>query len=147
MPEQKDPLVSAFFMIDFGSVKGAFRECTGMGSENEVVDYKASGTQGKMVLRKVPGRMKWNNIVLKRGITDAMDMWDWRGQVEQGKVEDARKNGSITMHNQNGDAVARWDFVSAWPSKITGPTYNATNNEIGIEEMELVHEGYKRVPA
>jgi phage tail-like protein len=147
MPEQKDPLVSAFFMIDFGSVKGAFRECTGMGSENEVVEYKASGTQGKMVHRKVPGRMKWNNIVLKRGITDAMDMWDWRGQVEQGKVEDARKNGSITMHNQNGDAVARWDFVSAWPSKITGPTYNATNNEIGIEEMELVHEGYKRVPA
>jgi phage tail-like protein len=147
MPEQKDPLVSAFFMIDFGSVKGAFRECTGMGSENEVVEYKASGTQGKMVHRKVPGRMKWNNIVLKRGITDAMDMWDWRGQVEQGKVEDARKNGSITMHNQNGDAVARWDFVSAWPSKITGPTYNATNNEIGIEEMELVHEGYKRVKA
>jgi phage tail-like protein len=148
MPEQqKDPLVSAFFMIDFGNVKGAFRECTGMGSENEVVEYKASGTQGKMVLKKVPGRMKWNNIVLKRGITDALDMWDWRGQIEQGKVEDARKNGSITMHNQNGTAVARWDFVAVWPSKITGPTYNATNNEIGIEELELVHEGYKRVKA
>jgi len=148
MPEQqKDPLVSAFFMIEFGSVKGAFRECTGMGSENEIVEYKASGTQGKMVLRKLPGRMKWNNIVLKRGITDAMDLWDWRGQVEQGKVEDARKNGSITMHNQSGAAVARWDFVAVWPSKITGPTYNATNNEIGIEEMELAHEGYKRVKA
>jgi phage tail-like protein len=148
MPEaQKDPLVSAFFMIEFGGVKGAFRECTGMGSENEVVEYKASGTQGKMVLKKVPGRMKWNNIVLKRGITDALDMWEWRGQIEQGKVEDARKNGSITMHNQNGAAVARWDFVAVWPSKITGPTYNATNNEIGIEEMELVHEGYKRVKA
>jgi phage tail-like protein len=91
--------------------------------------------------------MKWNNIVLKRGITDAMDLWDWRGQVEQGKVEEARKNGSITMHNQNGDAIARWDFVDVWPSKITGPTYNATNNEIGIEEMELVHTGYKRVKA
>src|SRR5215467_1570222 len=129
MADQKDPLVSAFFMIDFGNVKGAFRECTGMGSENEIVEYKASGTQGKMILKKVPGRMKWNNIVLKRGITDAMDLWDWRGQVEQGK------------------AVARWDFVDVWPSKITGPTYNATNNEIGIEEMELVHTGYKRVKA
>jgi len=64
-----------------------------------------------------------------------------------GKVEEARKNGSITMHNQNGEAVARCDFVDVWPSKITGPTYNATNNEIGIEEMELVHTGYKRVKA
>jgi phage tail-like protein len=147
MAEQKDPLVSAFFMIDFGTVKGAFRECTGIGSENEVVEYKASGTQGKMVLKKVPGRMKWNNITLKRGITDTMDLWDWRGQVEQGKVEDARKNGSITMHNQNGEAVARWDFVDVWPSKITGPSFNATNNEIGIEELELVHTGYSRVKA
>ncbi len=142
----KDPAVSAFFMIEFGSVKGAFRECTGMGSENEVVEYKASGTQGKMVLKKVPGRMKWNNITLKRGITDVMDMWDWRGKVEQGDVKGARTNGSITMYDQNAEALARWDFVEAWPSKITGPTYNATNNEIGIEEMEIVHNGYKRVP-
>ena len=97
-------------------------------------------------MKKVPGRMKWNNITLKRGITDVMDMWDWRGKVEQGDVKGARTNGSITMYDQNAEALARWDFVEAWPSKITGPTYNATNNEIGIEEMEIVHNGYKRVP-
>jgi phage tail-like protein len=146
MPEQKDPLISAFFTIDFGgTVAGAFRECTGLGSENEVVEYKASGDKGKYVMKKVPGRMKWNNITLKRGITDTMDMWKWRGQVEEGKVDQARKNGSITMHDQQGNSVARWDFVNAWPSKITGPTANATNNEVGIEELEITHEGYKRV--
>ena len=82
-----DPLVSAFFTIDFGgTVNGAFRECTGLGSENEVVEYKASGDKGKFVMKKVPGRMKWNNITLKRGITANMDMWKWRKQVEKGKV-------------------------------------------------------------
>jgi phage tail-like protein len=141
-----DPLVSAFFTIDFGgSVKGAFRECTGLGSENEVVEYKASGDKGKFVMKKVPGRMKWNNITLKRGITDAMDMWTWRKQVEDGDVVAARKNGSIVMYNQHNDPIARWDFVMAWPSKLTGPTANATNNEVGIEELEITHEGYKRV--
>ena len=146
MPEQKDPLISAFFTIDFGgTVAGAFRECTGLGSENEVVEYKASGDKGKYIMKKVPGRMKWNNITLKRGITDSMDMWKWRGQVEEGKVDQARKNGSVTMHDQQGNSVARWDFVNAWPSKITGPTANATNNEVGIEELEITHEGYKRV--
>lgn len=145
MPET-DPLVSAFFTIDFGgSVKGAFRECTGLGSENEVVEYKASGDKGKFIMKKVPGRMKWNNITLKRGITNAMDMWDWRKQVEEGKVEQARKNGSIVMYNQLNEAIARWDFVEAWPNKLTGPSANATNNEVGIEELEITHEGYKRV--
>jgi phage tail-like protein len=142
---KEDPLVSTWFGVEFqGSVVGAFRECTGMGSEQEVVEYKASGSKGESVIHKVPGRLKWNNIVLKRGITDAMDMWKWRSQVEKGQIDDARKNGSIVMFNQKGEEVARWDFIKAWPSKLTGPTANANNNEVGIEEMELTVEGYER---
>ena len=141
-----DPLVSAWFGVEFqNQVVGAFRECSGLGSENEVVEYKASGQKGEYEVKKVPGRMKWNNITLKRGITDAMDMWDWRKLVEEGKIDDARKNGAIVMFNQAGDAIARWEFVNAWPSKLTGPTANAGNNEVAIEELEITHEGYKRV--
>jgi phage tail-like protein len=140
-----DPLVSSWFGVEFqGQVVGAFRECSGMGSENEVVEYKASGPKGEFVIHKVPGRMKWNNIVLKRGITDAMDMWKWRKLVEDGDIDKARKNGSIVMFNQHGDEIARWQFFNAWPSKLTGPTANASNNEVGIEEMELSVEGYLR---
>jgi phage tail-like protein len=145
MPE-KDPLVSAWFGVEFqGSVVGAFRECTGLGSENEVVEYKASGPKGEYTIKKVPGRMKWQNITLKRGITDSLDMWKWRKIVEEGKIDEARKNGSIVMFNQKGEEVARWDFVAAWPNKITGPTANAQNNEVAIEELEITHEGYSRV--
>jgi phage tail-like protein len=142
----QDPLVSAWFGVDFGDgVVGAFRECTGLGSENEVVEYKASTADGKFVMKKIPGRMKWNNITLKRGITDAMDMWKWRKQVEDGKVTEARRNGFILMFDQNGQSTARWKFVNAWPSKLTGPAANATNNEAAIEELEITHEGYERV--
>ena len=144
MPD-KDPLVSAWFGVEFqGQVVGAFRECTGLGSENEVVEYKASGPKGEQVIKKVPGRLKWNNITLKRGITDAMDMWKWRKLVEEGKLDDARKNGTITMYNQKGDPVAKWNFTAAWPSKLTGPGANAGANEPAIEELEITHEGYHR---
>jgi phage tail-like protein len=146
MAEQKDPLVSAWYGVEFqGQIKGAFRECSGLGSQNEVVDYKASGPKGEYVMKKVPGRMTWNPITLKRGITDAMDLWKWRKVVEDGKIDEARKNGSIVMYNQQGQEIARWDFMNAWPSKITGPSPNANANEIAIEEMEVVHEGYERV--
>ncbi len=143
---EQDPLVSSWFGVEFqGQVVGAFRECTGLGSENEVVEYKASGPKGEYVIKKVPGRLKWNNVTLKRGITDSMDMWQWRKLVEQGKIADARKNGTITMYNQQGDAVAKWNFTNAWPSKLSGPSANASNNEVAIEELEITHEGYERV--
>ena len=142
---KEDPLVSTWFGVEFsGEVVGAFRECTGMGSENEVVEYKASGEKGEAIIHKVPGRLKWNNITLKRGITDAMDMWKWRQLIEKGQIDDARKNGSIKMFNQKGEEIARWNFIKAWPSKLVGPTANANNNEVGIEEMELTVEGYTR---
>ena len=145
MPEQ-DPLVSSWFGVEFqGQVVGAFRECTGLGSENEIVEYKASGQKGEFVIKKVPGRLKWTNITLKRGVTDSMDAWKWRKLVEQGKISDARKNGTITMYNQQGDAIAKWNFTNAWPSKLNGPSANAGNNEVAIEELELTHEGYERV--
>lgn len=142
-----DPFVSAWFAIEFqGQISGAFRECTGLGSENEVIESKASGPDGRVIIKKIPGNMKWNNITLKRGITDAMDMWQWRQQVEEGRINEARKNGAIVMYSQSGIPIARWEFVNAWPSKLTGPVANATANEVAIEELEITHEGYKRVP-
>ncbi len=101
--------------------------------------------KGEFIIKKIPGRMKWNNVTLKRGITDTMDMWKWRKLVEKGEIELARKNGSIVMFSGNGKEMARWNIVNAWPSKLTGPSANATNNEVAIEELEITHEGYERV--
>lgn len=143
---EKDPLVSAWFGVEFqGQIKGAFKECTGLGSENAVVEYKASGAKGEYVMLHVPGRMKWNDVTLKRGITDEMDMWKWRKLVEQGKVAEARKNGSVVMFSTEGKEMARWNLVNAWPSKLSGPTANAGANEVGIEELVITHEGYERI--
>ena len=142
----KDPAVSTWFGIEFqGQIAGAFRECTGLGSENEIVEEKASGPKGEQVMKKIPGRMKWGDITLKRGMTDDMDMWKWRQLVEEGKITDARKNGSIVMFDQKGTEIARWDLINAWPSKISGPSANAGNNEVAIEELTICHESYKRV--
>jgi phage tail-like protein len=141
-----DPFLGVWFAIEFqGQVTGAFRECSGLGSENEVVESKMNGQDGKPIVKKIPGNLKWGNITLKQGITDDMDMWKWRKLIEEGKVDQARKNGSIVLFSHDGKEIARWDFVNAWPSKINGPSVNATSNEVAIEELELAHEGYERV--
>ena len=142
--QRKDPLTSFSFFVEVaGHVKGTFRECSGLGSETELIEAKESN-KGKLVYMKIPGALKWENISLKRGITDSMDIWKWRKQVEKGDVAGARTDGSIVMYDQTNGEVARWNFSAGWPRKVSGPTFNAQNNEIGIEELEIVHEGIIR---
>lgn len=142
-----DPLVSFNFEIKVeGTLSGFFTECSGLGSESEVIDHKimAEGTK-ESIVRKIPGRLKWGDVTMKRGITANMDFWDWRKSVEEGNVSTARKDGSIIMYDQEGSEVARWNFTAAWPSKISGPSVKSDSNEVGVEELVIVHEGITRV--
>jgi phage tail-like protein len=141
-----DPLVGFHYAVEIqGMIAGYFTECSGLGSEHEVIEHKVTDTRGKEIIQKIPGRLKWENITLKRGITDNMDIWDWRKKVEDGNVDQARANGSIVMFDQDLAEVARWNFENAWPVKVSGPQVKADSNEIGIEELSITHEGLWRV--
>jgi phage tail-like protein len=141
----RDPLVGFHYGIEVqGVVSGYFTECSGIGSENELIEHKVVDEKGRESIQKIPGRLKWQDVTLKRGITSNTDIWDWRDQIVQGKVDDARKNGSIVMFDQAGDEVARWNFENAWPLKVSGPSMKADSNEFGIEELVITHEGLYR---
>lgn len=145
-PKREDPLLGFNFTLDVGGqVKGYFTEVSGIGSENEIVEQKVVSEKGVEAVLKIPGRLKWGDITLKRGITSNLDLWNWRKMVEDGKVKDARRNGSIVMLDQELKEAARWNFTNAWPSKISGPAPKADGNEIGIEEITIVHEFIQRV--
>ncbi len=146
MAEAKDSLISSFFSLEVtGKLVGAFREVTNLGSENSVVEDKSRGLDGKYVIKKIPGTLKWNDITLKQGLTDSMDMWKWRKLVEEGQIDKARANGSITMYDTAGKPVAKWELINCWPSKLTGPAGKADGNEVAVQELVLTHEGYNRV--
>ncbi len=142
---ETDPLEGFLFQLDLsGGVTGWFTEISGLGSENEVVEHKVQNKGIDFVIKN-PGRLKWGDVTLKRGITAVMDVWTWRKQVENGDMKGARKNGSISMLDRERNLVAQWDFTNAWPSKVTGPALQADSNAYGIEEMVIVHEGIVRV--
>ncbi len=141
-----DPLVGFNFGLELeGGGTGYFTEVGGLGSETEVSEHAVISETGQQIIRKVPGRLKWGDISLKRGITDAMDIWEWRKKVEDGDVAGARTNISIVMFDQAGEEVARWNAMNAWPSKIDGPSLSASSNDIVIEELTIVHDYIERV--
>ena len=141
----EDPLLGFNFMLQLeGSVAGYFTECSGIGSEHEVIAHKVVDEQGHEIVRKIPGRLKWQDVSLKRGITSDLEIWTWRQAAVEGKMSDSRKNCTITMMSRDYSPVAVWHFHNAWPSKVTGPNLKADSNEFGVEELTIVHEGMWR---
>ncbi len=146
MPAREDPFVAVFFNVEFGTnLKGSFMEAKGFGSSSEVQELKQNLQSGKLVIIKTPGLLKWTDITLKKGLTDSLELWAWFKKVQQGKMQEARVNGTITLHNEQGAAVAKFEFTNAWPTAIVGPSLTSDGNEIGVEEITITHEGYKRV--
>jgi phage tail-like protein len=143
---REDPfVVSHFYLKVDGKIEQmVFREVSGIGSISEAVSYKASGENDFHTIQMVPGRLQWQEVVCRRGITSSMDAWKWRKEVEEGKVEGARANASIVMVDQTGAEKARWNFIRCWPTGITGPALNSSQNEVGVEELKFVHEGATR---
>ena len=128
-----------------GITEGMFREVSGLDSETEVIEHRHTGKGGNLVINKIPGALKWPNIVLKRGITDDRRLHDWRKAIENGQIEKSRKNGSITLYApDNKTIVARYTFKKGWCCKFKGPALDATKNEMAVEELEIAHEGLER---
>ena len=142
----EDPLLGFNFKLDLsGKIAGYFTECSGLGSEHEVIEHKVVDEKGHEIIRKIPGRLKWGDVTLKRGITSDLQIWKWRDEVVQGKVKDARKNCTIIMIDRElQEPVAEWTLTNAWPSKVTGPNLKSDSNEFGVEEVTIVHEGISR---
>ncbi|NLE44877.1 MAG: phage tail protein [Chloroflexi bacterium] len=147
MADREDPLVAFKFGLEIeGKMGGFFTNVTGIGSESEVVEHKIVNPEtGETIIQKIPGRLNWTPITLKRGVTSNVDVWDWRQQVVEGKVEDARTNCSIVAYNQANEEIARWNLDAAWPSKVTGPEMDSASQTYMLEEMTIVHEGLSRV--
>jgi len=138
---REDPIVGFHFALDIqGVITGYFTEVSGIGSESEIAEQKVVSEKGIQIVLKIPGRLKWGDITLKRGLTSSMDLWKWRKMIEDGDVKGARKNGSIIMFDQSLTPVAQWDFKNAWPSKISGPAPKSDGNDLQVEEMTVVHE-------
>lgn len=146
-PIKGDPYVSCYFKVSFGDhIKNLlFTEINGISKEFEIAEHKIITPKGQEVVRKLPGRVKWGQLTLKRGITSELDVYKWRQTVEQGKVKEARVNGTIHMLDMASDTVlAEWNVTAAWPSKISGPNFKADGNEVATEELTVVYEGIER---
>jgi phage tail-like protein len=141
MPDgtRNDPYGQFNFLIEVdGVVSGGFSECSGLVTDTNIVEYR-EGNEKQGTTRKLPGLMKYNNIVLKRGYTKDDRLWKWRQKVIDGKTQ--RAGGTITLFDEARQPALRWNFREGWPSKLEGPGLNGKTSEVAVETLEIAHEG------
>ena len=137
--QRVDPYGGYNFRVEWdGIIQAGFKTCAGIETEQTAREYR-EGTDKGLVPRKLPGLLTLSNITLARGITDNRELWAWRDQIAQGKV--TRKNVSVILMDDEGNEKWRWNLRNCWPTKWTGPSFDATANEVAIETLELAHEG------
>jgi phage tail-like protein len=140
--------------IDNENISYPFRSVSGLKSESAVVELEEGGFN--TTTRKLIGRTKFPNIVLKRGFCSAnSELYKLRmrflndlPKAAKGASEDnhsmpgnpGRISGVITQKGPDG-TCAKWRFMGGWICKWEGPDFDASKNEISIESIEIVHEG------
>lgn len=138
--QRDDPYAGFNFLVEIDGITAAgFSECSGLTTDTDVIEYREGNEKANSV-RKLPGLTRYRPIVLKRGLTTDKSLWKWRQSVISGSIE--RKSGSIVLLDGARNEVARWNFREGWPAKWEGPRFRAKGNEVAIETLEIVHEGF-----
>lgn len=135
----EDPAPGFKFLIEESdAIEAWVTECSGLTMEREVLTYAEGGRNDYEI--KLPGRTKYQNIVLKRGVTRSDKLWKWY-QKGLYNIQVETKNLSIILKNTRGDIVKRWNIRNAYPVKWVGPDLNTGNSQIAFETIELAHHG------
>lgn len=116
---------------------GGFSECNGLELGIDIEEYKEGGNNGTVL--RFPTRAKWTNLKLKRGIALSDDLWLWHYGFVEGIV--ARRDGVVTLQDEQQNPVKMWSFTRGLPVKWTGPSLNAAQSQVAFEEIEIAHEG------
>jgi len=140
--ETNDVFASYHFVLEVdGEMVGMFQDLDGVSMEREVITARHNLPDGKEVIKKVPGQQQIGDLVLKRGKTEDQKLWDWMVLVNEGKMGEARKTGSVIIYNYDGEEALRYNFENGWPSRVALHGFSSGGSEILVEECTIVHEG------
>ena len=139
--------VSSTFLVEIdGEPIGRFTEARGLEVSIDVEEVEEGGENS--FVHKLPGRMRWPNITLVRGITQTNNLFEWlqlcggEGFAGNGNIVD-RSTAAITLMSSQGIRLRSWDIDGAIPIRWSGPDFTNASDDILTEELEIAHHGFR----
>lgn len=133
-----------FFRVTIDGAVGHFQEVSGLEHEIEIEEIADGGNNGYKI--KAPTRIKYNNLVFKRGLVHSgNESWAKFQQlfpiatgpnqpITHVKVE-------VELLDEKQTTIAKWTAPKAFPVKWNIGGLNAMESKLAIESVEFAHHG------
>ena len=140
LPELDTSVGHSFAAEYDGVMVKAIQEVSGLKMEQDVVELKQNGPDGKYVIKKLPGRWKAGEVTLTRGLTADNSFEKWVKDSQFGKMSDARKGGAVIVFDYEGNAIKRYKLTNAWPKSLEIGSLKAGDTSVLTEKLVVTYE-------
>ncbi|MCG8346014.1 MAG: phage tail protein [Chlorobiales bacterium] len=130
-----------FFKVSFNDISSdtndvRFQSVSGLSVEYDYESYKEGGEN--RFEHKLPVRSKYSDLVLKRGMLTNSKVIEWFLDAFNNRVF-SPANVTVILMNEKSEPLRTWNVVHAIPKKWQVSDFNAGENGIVIETVELTY--------
>ncbi len=129
-----------FLGLGAGNVDTRFQSVGGLSVSIEA-DSLSEGGENRFQ-HQLPTRTSYSDLVLKRGLTDSSELFDWFANSAE-TLEIRPLDVNITLLNENHEPAMIWKIIHAWPKKSSVGDFNAEASAIVIQTLELGYRTYR----
>jgi phage tail-like protein len=120
----------------------SFQEVSGINAKVGEFTYNEGGEN--RFVHRLPDRVTYEKLTLKRGMLIGSELIGWfRDAVESFKFDP--RNVLVTLLNSEHEPLESWSFVKTYPVKWSIGNFNAEQNEVVVETIELSFQYFKRM--
>ncbi|MCB2206174.1 phage tail protein [bacterium] len=117
-----------------------FQSVSGLTLEFDVESIKEGGEN--RYEHKLPGRTKYPDLSLKRGLLTDSSVIEWCTDALQNReIKPAILR--ISLLNESHEPVMSWKLHNAWPRKWSVSDFNATDNSIAVETIDISYNYFE----
>jgi phage tail-like protein len=114
----------------------AFAECEGLEMSIEPRTVREGGNNREQI--HLMGPSSYGQLTLRRGMTANLDLWRWFvAAATPGRISTA--HGQVTLWDAGGTPQITFALKDCLPTRMRGPSLNAKDGQVAIEEMQLVY--------
>lgn len=137
--------VAFHFKVEFGispeETDMRFQEVGGLSAEVATEDLREGGVND--YAHRLPTGVKYGNLVLKRGYVDKSKVGEWcRSALEDFNFNPVDVN--VILLDEEHKPLVKWIFTRAYPLKWSVSEFNAQQNTLAIESLELAYAKFRK---
>ena len=129
-----------FYKVEFGISKDRndvrFQTASGLSVEYDMEEYKEGGEN--RFTHKLPVRTKYADLVLKRGMVTDSSVIKWCLDAFRERVF-VPSDVNVILMNEKAEPLRTWKVAHAIPKKWLVSDFNANENSLVIETIELTY--------